>query len=235
MWALSLPGVYSSVGIRSCKPTPWYDPLSTPAFVVLVSVQSPLSSKWVSCRQNVHNLVVRFNPLGLSTLGQYLYALGKNENAAQELRTMFRAASEFYKECAVSLANGSTKWSFITPGTPYFCGLWEAGVKAVKYHLTRIIRDTSFTYEEMATLLVQIEACLSSRPLCLSNDPMDLHALTPCHLLMGEPPVYIPKPSRANVDVDSLTSRWTLTSAIRDHFWRRWSSEYVHHLQQLRK
>lgn len=35
--------------------------------------------------------------------------------AAQELRAMFKAASQFYQKCAASLANSGTKWSFIPP------------------------------------------------------------------------------------------------------------------------
>lgn len=119
----------------------------------------------------------------------------------------------------------------------YSTSFWrEAGVKAVKYHLRRIIGDTSLTYEELATLLAQIEACLNSRPLYpLSSDPTDLAALTPGHLLIGEPPVNIPEPGHDDHDARRLTSRWAMTAAMRDHFWRRWSSEYVYHLQQLQR
>ncbi|KMQ88302.1 hypothetical protein RF55_12237 [Lasius niger] len=107
--------------------------------------------------------------------------------AARELRSMFKAASAFYSECATELANSGTEWSFILPGAPHFGGLWEAGVKSVKYHLRRILGEHKLTYEEMATLLSQIEACLNSRPLnALSNDPSDLAALAPGHLLIGE-------------------------------------------------
>ncbi|KMQ88221.1 hypothetical protein RF55_12324 [Lasius niger] len=85
---------------------------------------------------------------------------------------MFRGAFDFYQECATNLANICTNWRFIPPGAPHFGGLWEAGVKAVKYHLRRVIGDASLTYEEMATLLTQIEAYLNSRPLyALSSNP----------------------------------------------------------------
>jgi len=156
--------------------------------------------------------------------------------AAKELRTMFHAATEFYKECATSLAKDGTDWTFIPPGAPHFGGLWEAGIKAVKYHLRRIIGDACLTFEEMTTLLTQIEACLNSRPLyALSNDPSDLVALTPSYLLIGETITAIPEPYSANSLPNYLKTRWALTSAMRDHFWRRWSAEYIHHLQQLRR
>ncbi|UYV63113.1 hypothetical protein LAZ67_2003172 [Cordylochernes scorpioides] len=33
------------------------------------------------------------------------------------------------------------KWNFIPPSSPHFGGLWEAGIKSVKYHLRRIVED----------------------------------------------------------------------------------------------
>ncbi|EFN70688.1 hypothetical protein EAG_00141, partial [Camponotus floridanus] len=60
--------------------------------------------------------------------------------------------------------------------------LWEAAVKSTKHHLRRVIGESTLTFEEMSTLLAQIEACLNSRPLqALSDDPDDLSALTPGH------------------------------------------------------
>ncbi|XP_011859787.1 PREDICTED: uncharacterized protein LOC105557209 [Vollenhovia emeryi] len=158
------------------------------------------------------------------------------QGAAKELRAMFRAASVFYSECAASLANDGTEWAFIPPGAPHFGGLWEAGVKAVKHHLRRVIGDARLTFEELTTLLAQIEACLNSRPLyALSNDPADLAALTPGHLLIGESLTAVPEAPTAVHGGGHMATRWSLTTAMRDHFWRRWSSEYVHHLQQLKR
>ena len=100
------------------------------------------------------------------------------------LQQMFTEASAFYKRTAALLANDGTNWSFISANSPHYGGLWEAGVKSVKHHLKRIIGNDIFTFEELTTILVQIEACLNSRPLTpLSSDPEDLHALTPAHFL----------------------------------------------------
>ncbi|XP_076652422.1 uncharacterized protein LOC143358833 [Halictus rubicundus] len=87
----------------------------------------------------------------------------------------------------------------------------------------------------MATLLSRIEACLNSRPLTpLSEDPQDCAPLTPGHFLVGEP-IHAP-PEAPITDVPrSLDSRWRQITNLHNHFWRRWSREYVNNLQQRTK
>ncbi|GBN43220.1 hypothetical protein AVEN_238349-1, partial [Araneus ventricosus] len=72
------------------------------------------------------------------------------------------------------------------PSAPHFGGLWEAAVKSMKFHLRRAIGAQILIYEEFSTLLVQIEACLNSRPLVpVSSDPDDLSVITPANFLIG--------------------------------------------------
>ena len=35
-------------------------------------------------------------------------------------------------------------WSFSPPSGPHFGGFWEAGIKSVKTHLARVIRESNF-------------------------------------------------------------------------------------------
>lgn len=64
-------------------------------------------------------------------------------------------------------------------------GKWETIVKSMKFHLRRKIGETPLTYEELSTLLAQIEAVLNFRPLePLSDDPDDLSALLGISLLV---------------------------------------------------
>lgn len=92
--------------------------------------------------------------------------------------------------------------------TPHFGGLWEAAVKSVKYHLRRVLGSITLTYEEMATLLAQVEACLNSRPLqALSDDSEDLLVLNPGHFLIEEPLSSIPESFLEEIPLGRL-NRW---------------------------
>jgi hypothetical protein len=77
-------------------------------------------------------------------------------------------------------------WHFVPPDSPHFGGLWEARIKSMKHHLRRVTGNACISFEEMSTILTQIEACLNSRPLChIPSDPKDSQGLTPGHFLIG--------------------------------------------------
>jgi hypothetical protein len=61
-----------------------------------------------------------------------------------------------------------SKWTafhFNPPGAPHYGGLWEAGVKSIRYQVHRVIGTRSLTVEEFNTLLCRVEAIPNSRPL----------------------------------------------------------------------
>lgn len=79
-------------------------------------------------------------------------------------------------------------WHFAPPGSPHHNGLAEAAVKSMKFHLKRTMGENHLTFEELCTLLIQVEAVVNARPICaMSNDPNDLQPLTPAHFLQMVP------------------------------------------------
>jgi hypothetical protein len=155
-------------------------------------------------------------------------------NELIELKNFFEH-KQFKNQVMNQLVNMSIKWHFIPPRSPHMGGLWEINVKSVKQHLKKNLGETKLTYSEMYTVLVQIEACLSSRPLIpISNDPNDLEPLTPGHFLVGESLTSIPEYDVSDVPMNRL-SRWQLVEQLRSHFWKRWHREYLTQLQQRSK
>lgn len=107
-------------------------------------------------------------------------------------------------------------------------------VKACK-NLARIVGSALLTFEELTTLVAQIEAILNSRPLTpLSADPDNLEVLTPGHFLIGRPLVSITEADVMDVNVSRL-NRYQLLEQIKQNFWKRWSVEYLTQLQQRYK
>jgi transposase InsO family protein len=100
-------------------------------------------------------------------------------SASKELKLFLSRLKSSEEVCAYTASEG-INWNFNPPHSPHFGGLWEAGIKSVKTHLKKIIGMTPLTFEEMYTILTQVEACLNYRPLyVLSNDFESPAVLTP--------------------------------------------------------
>ncbi|GFX28369.1 integrase catalytic domain-containing protein [Trichonephila clavipes] len=63
-------------------------------------------------------------------------------------------------------AEEGIEWNFIPPASPHFGGLWEANIRSMKRILLRVAKSAIMNFEELTTLMAQIEAVLNSRP-CL--------------------------------------------------------------------
>ncbi|XP_064622515.1 uncharacterized protein LOC135484767 [Lineus longissimus] len=181
----------------------------------------------------------------LAALRRFMARRGKPRNmfsdngsnflgAQKELKRLLKS-KDHNARVANSLSSDNIEWHFSPAGAPHFGGLWEAGVKSVKQHLKRTIGGMSLTFEELNTVLVQIEACLNSRPLCpLSTDPSDFQALTPGHFLVGTELNALPEIDLTDVKVNRL-NRWQHVQSLYQLFWKRWSLEYIARLQNRPK
>lgn len=142
--------------------------------------------------------------------------------------------AEFELALSNESVNSEIQWHFAPPGSPTFNGLAEAAVKTTKHHLMRTIGETVMTFEELSTLLYQIEAVVNMRPICpISSDPNELSALTPAHFL-NLMPTAIPEENLEETKINWL-SRWQLIQRLHQNFWSRWKNEYLNQLQKRGK
>ncbi|GFV57926.1 integrase catalytic domain-containing protein [Trichonephila clavipes] len=108
----------------------------------------------------------------IAALKRFFSRRGKSERIFSDNATNFvgtqlelKRLREIMSNCVSNLSKflceEHVEWSFIPPRAPNHGGLWEAGVKAVKYHLRRVMGNLRFTYEEFLTILNQIEVVLN--------------------------------------------------------------------------
>ncbi|XP_055589419.1 uncharacterized protein LOC129741698 [Uranotaenia lowii] len=151
-------------------------------------------------------------------------------NFLQELLIHFRN-SQHQEKVAKECANNHIQWHFIPPAAPHFGGLWEAAVRSAKKHLLKVLGENAVSFEDMITLLVQVENCLNSRPItALTDDPGNLQPLTPGHFLIGEPFQQLPERDYSEVPMNRLNQSQVIQKKLQ-HFWDRWRTEYLTQLQ----
>lgn len=150
-------------------------------------------------------------------------------------RLLLEETSGCSKEIVQSLRNDGTQFHFIPPHAPHFGGLWEAGVKSTKHHLKRVIGERRLRFEQFTTVITQIEAVLNSRPLCpLTSDPAETQTITPAHFLIGRALTTVPSPCLLALPENRLDVYQLVQKMLQD-FWKIWSTEYLHRLQQRPK
>ena len=157
--------------------------------------------------------------------------------AANELRELveFLKSQQVQGQISAFCSTQKIQWKFIPEHAPHFGGIWEATVKSFKSHLRKVASSVRLTFEEMTTVLAQIEACLNSCPLVtLPSDDDGIEALTPGHFLIGRPVEALPDPALAYRSI-SILSRWQLCQALVRHLWQRWSSDYLDSLRRTAK
>lgn len=156
---------------------------------------------------------------------------GTNFVGARNELLRLTSGSGYQQRILEFTASDQINWNFIPPKAPHFGGLWEASVKSTKYHLKRILGNALLTFEELYTVLTQIEAILNSRPLTpMTDDPFDLNPLTPGHFLIGDALVASPQANVLDVPYNRLT-RFNRLQQLTQQFWNRWTKEYLCKLQ----
>lgn len=132
-------------------------------------------------------------------------------------------------------ADNQIEFKFVPAYSPVFAGLWEAGIKSIKYHLKRVVGNSVLTYEQLNCVLIQIEGILNSRPITsMSSDPNDMSCLTPAHFLTGASLTGVPEPDYVNEPVHRL-SFWKQCQQIQQNFFKQWSKQYLTMLQNRPK
>ena len=126
-------------------------------------------------------------------------------------------------------------WSFNPPAASHYGGVWERCIRSVRKVMKALLKQQILDDEGLSTLMCEVESIVNGRPITkVSDDPKDLHALTPNHLLLLRAGNEIP-PGIFSKNDNYSCCRWRQVQYLSDIFWRRWIREYLPSLQQHQK
>ena len=159
--------------------------------------------------------------------------------------TYLAAADEIHKlmhseEVARYLANHRITWTNIVKRASWYGGFYERLIGLTKTAIKKVLGRSFVTYDELHTVLCEIEASLNERPLTyVSSDCEDLAPLTPSQLLHGHSVTLLPHTSADeyedptfNVDHVVLNERATYIAKLHNNFWNRWTHDYLTALRE---
>ena len=140
------------------------------------------------------------------------------------------------EEVQVFLNSNKIQWHFILEKAPWNEGFYERMVQTVKRNLCKSLKNSQLNFEELTTVLVEVEAIINSRPLTyMSSDDIE-EALTPAHLILGKRLLTLPDGKICLNEEDDtpeiLSKRAKYLRTLQTHFWRKWQSEYLSELRE---
>ncbi|XP_006821687.1 uncharacterized protein LOC102801951 [Saccoglossus kowalevskii] len=128
-------------------------------------------------------------------------------------------------------------WKFNPPAGSHFGGIWERQIRTIRKILFSLFKEQTIHLDDEAlqTLLCEVESIINGRPIStVSEDPNDLEALTPNHLLLLQSYQNLPPGVFDRNDIYARR-RWRQVQYLADMFWKRWLREYLPLLQERQK
>ena len=147
---------------------------------------------------------------------------------SDNFKTFKRAA----KDMTIIYGSKGPTWKFSVPRAPWWGGWWERMVKVIKSALKKSVGTRSVDRVELETTLIEIEACVNSRPLTfVGDDVLTGQALTPSHLLLGRGSYLTTGDTQDPIsNKEVIGNQYRLWLSKTEAFWRRWKAEYLKQL-----
>ena len=83
------------------------------------------------------------------------------------------------------LRKNDITWHFILERSPWWGGFYERLIGLTKSTLKKVLNKSVLNFEQLMTMLLEVESVLNSRPLTYIDDNPNTQTLTPNHLIFG--------------------------------------------------
>lgn len=151
------------------------------------------------------------------------------QGAREEIRELQTMTESLMTKQAISHFTSaySIVWHHIPPRAPHFGGLWEAAVRSMKTLLRKIVKPHPLRFDEIYTVLTEVESILNSQPLMslLAGDQIEGQYLTAGHFLIGRPLRAAPDSRAPSGNI--ANRRWNLFKRATADIWAQWLGSYL--------
>ena len=122
------------------------------------------------------------------------------------------------------------EWRFNLEKAPWWGGFFERMIKSTKRCLKKTLGKARLTYEELCTVLAEVECILNSQPLTYMYPDELEEPLTPSHLISGRRMLSLPDTNTRGMvnptsTQETVSRRARYLQTLMNHFWNQfWSS-----------
>ena len=127
------------------------------------------------------------------------------------------------------------RWSYILEKSPWWGSFYERLIRIVKECLKKCVGKAKLTYEEIETVIIEIEMVVNSRPLTYLYEEAD-ETLTPSHMVLGRRLLSSSFGCNDEVEVtgEVMNQRYHYLKTVLKHYSRRFMKEYLSECRPLR-
>ncbi|GIY58540.1 hypothetical protein CDAR_607731 [Caerostris darwini] len=130
------------------------------------------------------------------------------------------------------ISSKGVTWKFIPERAPWWGGFWERLMKSIKDPLRKILGKALLTFEELTTIMTELECVLNNRPITYeTNELGEPRCLTPSQFLLpgrdNGLPEYFLEIFNKVVDRETLTRRKLYQSRLLKQLWTKWKDQYL--------
>ena len=153
------------------------------------------------------------------------------KSSSKEIRRITRS-----NEVLRYLVNQRISWNFIVERAPWWGGFWERLVRSVKTPLKKVLGRATLNFEQLRTLIVEIESVINARPITYVYDDTNSisYPLTPSDLVYGRRVTLTPNSAHHEI----ISTHQSLTRRARHHknllqqVTKQWRKEYLTGLRE---
>ena len=170
-------------------------------------------------------------PSCIRALRRFIARRGAPKQMISDNAKTFEAA-----EVKEFLRDRGIKWEFILPYAPWTGGFYERMVRTTKRCLKKVLKKNTLSFEELQTLLLEVETTVNNRPLTYVENESSIESLTPNHLIYGRSlPLWYHEINLPVAKDEGSPKRFRYRQKILRDFNSRWTKDYLGLLKERQK